>query len=52
MTALTGDNATVIKALSHDGKTVLIGHDWGAPIVYATAYTKPEVVRAVVGLWS
>jgi len=52
MTALTGDNAAVIKALSPDGKAVLVGHDWGAPIVYATAYMRPEVVRAVIGLSS
>jgi pimeloyl-ACP methyl ester carboxylesterase len=52
MTALTGDNAAVIKTLSKDGEAVLIGHDWGAPIVYATAYMRPAVVRAVVGLSS
>ena len=28
----------------------MIGHDWGAPIVYATAMFHPARVRAVAGL--
>jgi len=52
MLKLTGDNAAIIKALSHDGKAVMIGHDWGAPIVYSTALVHPDRVRAVIGLSS
>lgn len=48
--ALTGDVAGVIEALSPDGTGVLIGHDWGAPIVWNTALTRPDRVRAVAGL--
>ena len=29
---------------------ILLGHDWGAPIVYATALLHPGAVRAVAGL--
>lgn len=29
---------------------ILIGHDWGAPIVWNTALTRPERIRAVAGL--
>jgi pimeloyl-ACP methyl ester carboxylesterase len=29
---------------------VLIGHDWGAPIVWNSALTRPDRVRAVAGL--
>jgi pimeloyl-ACP methyl ester carboxylesterase len=47
---ITGDVAGVIEALSEDGTGVLIGHDWGAPIVWNTALTRPGQVRAVAGL--
>ena len=50
MEALTGDVAGVIDALSADGTGVLIGHDWGAPIVWNTALSRPEKIRAVAGL--
>ncbi len=52
MERLTRDNEAIIRALGTDGKAVLVGHDWGAPIVYATAYMRPHVVRAVIGLSS
>ena len=42
--------AGVIEALSDDGTGVLIGHDWGAPIVWNTALTRPDRVSAVAGL--
>jgi pimeloyl-ACP methyl ester carboxylesterase len=46
---LAGDVAVVIDALD-DGPVVLVGHDWGAPIVWTTAIRHPELVRAVAGL--
>lgn len=46
---LAGDVAAVAAAWSED-PVVLLGHDWGAPIVYATTLFHPERVRAVAGL--
>ncbi len=48
--ALTGDVAGVAKALQPDAPVILVGHDWGAPIVWNTALTRPDAVRAVAGL--
>jgi pimeloyl-ACP methyl ester carboxylesterase len=50
MQQITGDVAGLIEALSPGEKAVLIGHDWGAPIVWNTALTRPDRVRAVAGL--
>ena len=47
---ITADVAGVVEALSPDGTAILIGHDWGAPIVWNTALTRPDRVRAVAGL--
>ena len=47
---ITADVAGVVEQLSPDGAAVLIGHDWGAPIVWNTALTRPDRVRAVAGL--
>jgi len=44
------DITGVIEKLSDDGKAVLIGHDWGAPMVWNTALVRPDRVRAVCGL--
>ncbi len=46
---LAGDVAAVATALS-DEPIVLVGHDWGAPIVWDTAIRHPDRVRAVAGL--
>ncbi|MDD9957959.1 MAG: alpha/beta hydrolase [Gammaproteobacteria bacterium] len=46
---LTGDIAGLIAALGEES-AVLVGHDWGAPIVWQTALLYPEKVSAVVGL--
>ncbi|NWG52640.1 MAG: alpha/beta hydrolase [Hydrogenophilaceae bacterium] len=50
METLTKDVAGVIAALSPNGKAVVVGHDWGAPIAWNTALLFPERVRAVAGL--
>jgi pimeloyl-ACP methyl ester carboxylesterase len=50
METLTKDVAGVIAALSPDQPAVLVGHDWGAPIVWNTALIFCERVRAVAGL--
>lgn len=46
---LASDVLTVARALS-DEPVILVGHDWGAPIVYTTALLAPKEVRAVAGL--
>lgn len=46
---LASDVAAVAAALSDD-PVVLIGHDWGAPIVWNAAIRHPDRVRAVAGL--
>lgn len=50
MQAIAADVAGVIEALSPHEPAVLIGHDWGAPIVYAASTFHPSRVRAVAGL--
>ena len=42
--------AGAVEALSPGAPAVLIGHDWGAPIVWNSALTRPDRVRAVAGL--
>jgi pimeloyl-ACP methyl ester carboxylesterase len=46
---VSADIAGLIAALGAE-PAVVVGHDWGAPIAYATALFHPERVRAVVGL--
>ena len=49
MASVTGDIVGLIDAF--DAKqAVLIGHDWGAPIVWTTSVLHPTRVRAVAGL--
>jgi pimeloyl-ACP methyl ester carboxylesterase len=50
MKELCADVAGVIDALSPGAPAALIGHDWGAPIVWSTAVLHPGKVRAVAGL--
>ncbi len=50
MERMVADVAGVIEALSPGEPAVLIGHDWGAPIVWNTALIRPDRVRAVAGL--
>ncbi len=49
MGSLTGDVAGLVDTLGL-GPAVLIGHDWGAPIVWNTALVHTGHVRAVAGL--
>src|SRR6476620_10404584 len=46
---LASDVAAVAAALD-DGPIVLVGHDWGAPIVWRPALLHPDRVRAVAVL--
>ncbi len=46
---LTSDVAAAIDQLG-DGRAILFGHDWGAPIVWNTALLYPNKVAAVAGL--
>ena len=50
MERLVGDLVGLAQVLSPGEPAVLIGHDWGAPIVWNSAFTHPHVFRAVAGL--
>jgi pimeloyl-ACP methyl ester carboxylesterase len=50
MRELVADVCGVIETLSPGKPAILVGHDWGAPIVWSTALAMPEKVRAVAGL--
>ncbi|MGZ3377759.1 MAG: alpha/beta fold hydrolase [Phenylobacterium sp.] len=50
MEALTADVAGVARALQPDAPAILIGHDWGAPIVWNSSLSRPEAFRATAGL--
>jgi pimeloyl-ACP methyl ester carboxylesterase len=46
---MCADIAGLIAALG-EAQAILVGHDWGAPIVWNTALFYPDKVRAVAGL--
>jgi pimeloyl-ACP methyl ester carboxylesterase len=50
MAHMIGDICGVIEKLSPDGRGILLGHDWGAPMVWNSALTRPDRVRAVAAL--
>jgi pimeloyl-ACP methyl ester carboxylesterase len=50
MERLAADVAGVADALQPDAPAILIGHDWGAPIVWNSALTRPDRFSAVAGL--
>jgi pimeloyl-ACP methyl ester carboxylesterase len=50
MERIVADVAGAIEVLSPGAPAIIVGHDWGAPIVWNTALTRPEHVRAVAGL--
>ena len=47
---ITADVAGVAEQLQPHAPAILVGHDWGAPIVWNTALARPDRVRAVAGL--
>jgi len=49
MMELVGDVVGLVEALGEERAT-LIGHDWGAPIVWHSAMLHPERFRGVAGL--
>lgn len=49
MQSLTADVVGIIDAMGAE-QAILVGHDWGAPIVWITAALYPDRVRAVVAL--
>ena len=50
MESLTADVAGVAQALQPGAPAILVGHDWGAPIVWNSALSRPEAFSAVAGL--
>src|ERR1700712_1222897 len=50
MERMVADVAGVIEALSPGTKAIILGHDWGAPIVWNTALIRTDRVRAVGAL--
>lgn len=50
MERIVGDLVGLRQTLSPDQQAILIGHDWGAPIVWNSAFTNPQHFRAVAGL--
>lgn len=50
MERMVADVAGAVEALSPGAAAVLIGHDWGSPIVWNTALIRPDRVRAVAAL--
>ncbi|WP_226699029.1 alpha/beta fold hydrolase [Qipengyuania gaetbuli] len=50
MERIVGDLVGLKHALQPDSPAILVGHDWGAPIVWNTALTQPEHFSAVAGL--
>ena len=50
MAHMVADVTGVIDALSPGERAIILGHDWGAPIVWNTALIRPDKVRAVGAL--
>ncbi len=46
---LVGDMVDLVRALG-ETSCVVVGHDWGAPVAWHGALTRPDVFRAVFGL--
>lgn len=55
MEAIVGDLTAVAEALSPGRPVTLVGHDWGAAIVWNTAMARPDIFGAVAAMsipWS
>src|SRR5271154_6255300 len=50
MERMVDDGAGVIEGFSPGKPAIILGHDWGAPIVWNTALIRPDRVRAVGAL--
>jgi pimeloyl-ACP methyl ester carboxylesterase len=50
MQHMVADVAGAIETLSPGEPAAIVGHDWGAPIVWNSALTRPDRVRAVAAL--
>ncbi|WP_439815602.1 alpha/beta fold hydrolase [Zavarzinia sp. CC-PAN008] len=50
MNHMVADVTGVVDALSPGAPAVILGHDWGAPIVWNTALIRPDRIRAVGAL--
>jgi pimeloyl-ACP methyl ester carboxylesterase len=50
MEKIVGDLVGLAKVLQPDRPAILVGHDWGAPIVWNSALTHPGQFSAVAGL--
>lgn len=46
---LVNDAVGVVSALG-EKQAVVVGHDWGAPVAWTSAWLRPDVFRAVAGL--
>lgn len=46
---LVGDVVDLVRALGQTS-CLVVGHDWGAPIAWHCALTRPDIFRAVFGL--
>ena len=50
MQALTADMAALAQSLSPDKRSIIVGHDWGAPIAWNSALLFDTHFHAVAGL--
>jgi pimeloyl-ACP methyl ester carboxylesterase len=46
---LVGDLVGLVAALN-ETQAIVVGHDWGAPVAWTAALTRPDIFRAVAGL--
>jgi pimeloyl-ACP methyl ester carboxylesterase len=46
---LVGDMVDLVRALG-ETQCIVVGHDWGAPVAWHCALTRPDMFRAVFGL--
>jgi pimeloyl-ACP methyl ester carboxylesterase len=49
MTQKVADNVGLVQALG-ETSAVVVGHDWGAPIAWTSAWLRPDVFSGVAGL--